>query len=327
MLGNAGNDYLSGNAGDDTLTGGDGNDTLSGDQGNDIMVGGDGDDTFIVEDVGDVVSEGSGPGSGFDIIDAFVNYTLPANVEELIVLGAATSGTGNDGDNVLQGAFSSNALTLDDAGGNDTIYGSMQGDTLAGDAGNDTLSGGAGSDAMTGGPGSDRFVFDDAALADAQTGTSLLDRITDYDPGNTGIFSAAESDQIDLSALLAPAYGQGTGQPIAALVRAIEDASGTFANLQIDPDGTANGTNWITIARLDGLHIGDDVNVILDATLSAGTTINVMSGNLPDLIVSNATVSDATPDADQTITVGFQVNNIGSVPAGGGAGDCLPVEQ
>lgn len=36
----------------------------------------------------------------------------------------------------------------------------------------------------------------------------------------------------------------------------------------------------------------------------------------PDLTVSNVSVSDATPDANQTITVSFQANNIGSGPAG-----------
>ena len=83
-----------GNTLNNVLTGNSGHNTLNGGAGNDTMVGGDGDDTYIVEENGDVVTEGSGLGSGFDTVIAYVNYTLAANAELLIVQGAATAGTG-----------------------------------------------------------------------------------------------------------------------------------------------------------------------------------------------------------------------------------------
>ena len=57
------------------------------------------------------------------------------------------------------------------------------------------------------------------------------------------------------------------------LVRVLENPSGTAAILQIDQDGTTGGMNWTTIARLDGIHTGDGVNVILDST--GGVTLTV----------------------------------------------------
>ena len=50
----------------------------------------------------------------------------------------------------------------------------------------------------------------------------------------------------------------------------LENPSGTAAILQIDQDGTADGMNWTTIARLDGVHTGDGVKVILDSNPARG---------------------------------------------------------
>ena len=132
---------------------------------------------------------------------------------------------------------------------------------------------------LTGGTGADKFVFDAAALAQAQSG--IFDRVTDYDRSG-GAFNLAEGDQFDLSAFLSSAYNHGSGQPVGALVRAI--ASGAGTNLQVDADGAANGQNWVTVARLDGIHLGDTVNVILDSSLPAGTAITVVPPSSADAL-------------------------------------------
>src|SRR4029077_4315615 len=54
-------DTLSGMGGNDTLTGNAGNDYLDGGTGADSMSGGAGNDTYVVDNVGDVVTETSGP--------------------------------------------------------------------------------------------------------------------------------------------------------------------------------------------------------------------------------------------------------------------------
>jgi hypothetical protein len=53
----------------------------------------------------------------------------------------------------------------------------------------------------------------------------------------------------------------------ALVVRAMEDASGKFATLQvdhIDPIGLPSAPNWVNVAQLDGAHAGDTVNVLID---------------------------------------------------------------
>ena len=131
----------------------------------------------------------------------------------------------------------------------------------------DTLNGGAGSDTLAGGAGADTFVFDLTALTPAQPGSAIVDHILDYNQGNSGIFNPAEGDTFDFSALLSA----GSGQPVGHLVRVLENPSGTAAILQVDQDGAANGAHWTTIAQLDGVHTGDGVKVIFDASQPAAT--------------------------------------------------------
>ena len=144
---------------------------------------------------------------------------------------------------------------------------------FVGGSGNNTfIIGASGNDLLTGGAVANDFVFETAALAAAQAATPSFVSITNFDQGNGGSFNAAQGDQIDLSTLLATAYNHGTGKPVSSLVHVNEDASGTFALLQVDPDGT--GTNWTTIAQLNGIVAGNSINVILDSSLPAGTTIS-----------------------------------------------------
>ncbi len=186
-----------------------------------------------------------------------------------------TGGTGND---AIYGKTGND--TLNGGNGSDTIYGAAGLDTLSGDSGNDTLDGGSGTDVLAGGAGSDRFIFSAAALADGQSGGGFFDRVSDYDQGNGGTYSFGEGDQLDFSNLLAAAYNQGSGLPVGSLVQAVESADNTFAWLQINTHGAASG--WVTVARLDGLHPGDSLNVILDASLPAGSTIVVQANKLTD---------------------------------------------
>ncbi|MFT8245742.1 hypothetical protein [Roseomonas sp. BN140053] len=146
VQGGDGDDRLEGGAGDDTLSGGEGNDRLEGGTGADAMLGGAGDDLYFVDDAGDTVSEL--PGGGNDRVFSTISFTLAADFERLTFLQSGLTGTGNAGDNALDG--SSGADTLRGAAGNDRLYGN---------AGNDELEGGAGNDVTDGGLGDDVFVF------------------------------------------------------------------------------------------------------------------------------------------------------------------------
>jgi Ca2+-binding RTX toxin-like protein len=67
-----------------------------------------------------------------------LSRTLPEGVENLTLMGTATNGTGNSGNNVLTGNIANN--TLNGGGGNDILNGSTGVDTLIGGLGNDIFS-------------------------------------------------------------------------------------------------------------------------------------------------------------------------------------------
>jgi Ca2+-binding RTX toxin-like protein len=145
---NDGGDTLYGLGGNDTLTGGAGADYLDGGTGADTLIGGAGNDTYVVDNVGDVVVEAAN--GGVDTVRAAIDYSLGANVENLILTGAiALTGTGNDLDNVL---------TANNGG--DHLYGGAGADTLIGGMGADYLDGGLGADKMAGGAGNDLYIVD-----------------------------------------------------------------------------------------------------------------------------------------------------------------------
>jgi Ca2+-binding RTX toxin-like protein len=109
-----------------TIFGNSGNNLIDGGAGADLMIGGAGNDTFFVDNIGDAVTEDASEGS--DTVFASVNFTLPANVETLVLQdGADLQGFGNGLVNVIFG----NA-------GNNLINGNAAADLMIGGVGNDT---------------------------------------------------------------------------------------------------------------------------------------------------------------------------------------------
>jgi Ca2+-binding RTX toxin-like protein/beta-glucanase (GH16 family) len=174
ITGGSGDDRLFGLDGNDMLTGGAGNDLLDGGKGNDVLTGGAGDDVYVVDTTGDKVIEAAG--GGIDTVRAGMTYTLPKEVENLVLLWSGNSaGTGNELANRISGNGGANVLK--GFGGNDIIDGG---------GGNDVIWGGTGNDVLTGGSGSDRFVFERGGGKDV---------VTDFGAGGT-------NDIIDISAFL-----------------------------------------------------------------------------------------------------------------------------
>jgi|GEM_PF-4615622 len=64
-----------------------------------MLQGGAGDDSYYVGDYRTTIAEG--PGGGVDTLYTFLTFTLPANVENLVVLKAGVTATGNDGNNLI----------------------------------------------------------------------------------------------------------------------------------------------------------------------------------------------------------------------------------
>jgi 2',3'-cyclic-nucleotide 2'-phosphodiesterase (5'-nucleotidase family) len=223
-----GEDALVGNGGNDQLLGGAGDDRLVGGAGADSMAGGLGDDGYVVDEAGDVVTEVAG--EGYDRVTALIDYTLGANVEKLMLEGAARAGTGNELDNrMLANELGS---TLSGLGGNDA---------LVGRGGDDLLIGGAGLNRLSGGEGADRFRFD--AL-----GAGNESRILDFAEGEDrieldgAVFAALGS----AGPLAAEAFGLGTSAGTAGQHLLYDQGSGV---LFYDADG-AGGADAIRIGAV-----------------------------------------------------------------------------
>ena len=83
-----------------SIFGNSGNNLIDGGVGADSMSGGAGNDIYFVDNAGDVVFEN--PGEGTDTVFASVNYTLTADVENLVLqAGADLQGFGNGLANAL----------------------------------------------------------------------------------------------------------------------------------------------------------------------------------------------------------------------------------
>ena len=177
-----GDDLILGRAGNDTLFGQAGSDWLDGGTGADALDGGSGNDTFIVDNLGDTAIEGFN--NGTDTVRSSVDFTLPVNVEILVLTGVALNGTGN---------------TLSNA-----VTGNAQNNTLRGEGGNDLLNGGGGGgatevDRLNGGANADTFVLGDA-------GGRFYDDANPSSPGHNGYaiiedFTPSQSDRLRLAGL------------------------------------------------------------------------------------------------------------------------------
>ena len=98
-----------GGLGNDTITGNSSNNYLNGGKGNDFLIGGLGDDTFVVDSKLDNINENLN--EGIDLILSSVSYTLPSNVEKIILTGSSDlNATGNNLDNTLKGNSGINEL-------------------------------------------------------------------------------------------------------------------------------------------------------------------------------------------------------------------------
>lgn len=196
LLGAGGDDTLHGDGGADTLYGQEGADTLYGDAGADVLNGGAGndwleggadDDIYIVRDTGDFVSEQAN--GGHDLVRTTINLILFSDVEALVLMGGAGTGTGNALDNDISGNKSNNSLY--GVAGQDQIFGNGGRDTIDGGVGNDILHGGQGIDTLTGGADADRFVFADG---DTSRNSLYADAITDFNVATGDLINLARID-------------------------------------------------------------------------------------------------------------------------------------
>ena len=276
-----GNFAGTGNSAANEIAGGAGDDTLDGGFGDDTMHGGTGNDTYVVTDGGDVVDEAAD--GGIDTVLVNSDYTLSANVENMVVGGKATTvNTGNGLANSITGNIGANRLNGLDGD-----------DTLDGGEGNDTLDGGTGNDSMIGGLGNDTFLVDSSG-----------DTITENAAGGTDtVISTATSytlsDNIEtLIAQVGAAAFTGTGN---AQANRIVGGGGADTLDGGDGDDTllggvgddslvgGGGNDRFEIGAssgIDAIHGGDGADIIFAMASNVTLRLSALSG--VEAITSNA---------------------------------------
>lgn len=284
--GNNAANVLLGNAAPNVLNGGAGNDTLDGGAGADMLVGGTGNDTYAVDNVADVVTEGTNAGT--DTVLSSVSWTLSGNVENLNLTGT--------------GAINAAGNTLNN--------------TLRGNGANNVLSGGSGSDIMIGGTGDDSYVVDaagDVVTEAVGEGTDLVQA------GVTYTLSA----NIEILTLTGTTAINGTGNALDNLLTgnsANNRLTGGAGNDTLD-GGTGNDT--MVGGTGDDTYV---VNIATDVvtelanegtdTVRSGVTLT-LGANVENLVLTGTTAVNGTGNALDNVLTG----NSGANTLTGGAGN------
>ncbi|MDI1229476.1 MAG: type I secretion C-terminal target domain-containing protein [bacterium] len=282
--GNALNNSIRGNAGVNVLDGGDGDDTLDGGIGADTMIGGAGNDFFTVDNLNEVTSEEAG--GGIDTVRSVMSYTLGDNIENLLLLSAAVSGTGNADDNTITG---NNAVN-----------------TLAGLGGNDTLDGGKGKDAMLGGQGDDTYVVDvlgETVIEGAGEGNDTVRSMVTFTLG-------ADIENLVLTGTgIANAFGNA-------------GANTLIGNAGINTLNGNGGADMMAGGGGNDVYFVDDAGDVIVENLAAGIDVvntaatTILGANIENLVLTGTAAIDGTGNAlDNALT-----GNAGSNTLDGGLG-------
>jgi Ca2+-binding RTX toxin-like protein len=344
LNGGGGNDEMLGGVGDDVIFGGAGVDVLDGGVGADEMTGGAGDDVYVVEDTKDLVIEAAN--QGFDTVLSRINHTLAANVEELILLGAADlSGGGNALDNNLIGNAGKNQL--DGGDGNDHLFGADGDDLLIGGAGDDEHDGGSGADTMQGGLGNDSYVVrsaDDRVVEAAGQGTDLIAGFVDIDLSKFANVEnvllaagavAATGNEIDnrlVGNIVANALDGGAGNDNLFGVAGNDTLVGGLGNDQLDGgagidqmSGGAGDDTYVlddagdTVIEIAGEGV-DTVGSLVDYTLGANIENLTLAGSAAIDGVGNDLANLVIGNGNGNVLLGNAGND---TLRGGGGGDTL----
>lgn len=292
--GNELNNFLSGNTGRNVLEGGAGTDWLEGGAGIDTLIGGTGDDTYVVDNSGDVLTEGVDEGT--DTVRSTVTYTLGNNFERLQLLGSDNiNGTGN-------------ALA----------------NTIIGNTGNNSLTGGAGADSLYGGAGNDTYVVDnsrDLVVELAGAGTDTVYSSLTYTLGA----------ELEILRLTGTANLNGTGNALNNQIYGNDGNNlliGGAGNDQLDGgmglDTLQGGTGDDTYVIYDTPDPSDSNTVVLEDAGAGNDTVRsyvsyVLNDNLENLRLLGTQNLNGTGSAQSNQIFGNSGNNL----LDGGAGNDL----
>ncbi|MBK6850113.1 MAG: hypothetical protein IPG93_00530 [Burkholderiales bacterium] len=275
-----------GNDLDNSITGNAGNNVLDGGLGLDTLIGGAGDDTYQVDSATDVISENVGEGT--DTVVASVDFTLAAEVENLVLVGAANSGTGNALDN-----------------------------SLIGNLGADTLDGGAGVDTLAGGLGNDTYVVDsvtDVIVENLNEGTDTL---------QSSVSIAALAANVENLVLTGGAAINGVGNDLANRLNGNSGANTLTGGVGNDTlDGGVGADRLVGGVGNDLYFVDSALDVVVEAIAegSDGVQASVsytLSANIEVLALSGSGNINGTGNGTANTIYG----NAGANTLDGGAGN------
>ncbi|ESQ87740.1 hypothetical protein ABAC460_18880 [Asticcacaulis sp. AC460] len=241
-----------GNSLANAITGTGGNDVLDGLFGADTLTAGDGDDSYYVDSTLDVVVEAVGGGN--DTIFSSRNLTLGANLENLVLTGAARSGIGNGLANGLTGtAFA------------------------------DSLDGGAGLDTLAGGFGDDAYKVDSAADVVLEAAGEGIDTVT----ASVNYVLGANVEVLRLTGAARAATGNAIANALFGTIGSDSLDGGQGADTMTGGKGNDtyfvdNGADTVTealgegtdtvVSTFDGYVLGDNIErLILSGAARHGT--------------------------------------------------------
>lgn len=208
-----------------------------------------GNDTYEVNNTADIVTENANEGN--DTINSIVNYTLPAEVENLLLIGnRAITATGNN---------LANSLT-----GNDNA---------------NTIDGKAGADTMAGGMGNDTYIVDDVGdviTENPNQGTDTVKSSIDYGLGDN-------VENLELTAGFLKGTGNALNNKITAFAGTFNDTLDGGAGADTLVGGAGNDVYYVD-------HVGDMITELsnegkdtvystLDYTLGAELEHLVLQGS------------------------------------------------
>jgi Ca2+-binding RTX toxin-like protein len=273
LYGLGGNDVLNGWGGDDILYGGDGNDGLVAYNfsGKDTLYGEAGNDYYTIG-VGDIVIETAN--NGIDTIELWYEvsgvYTIPKNVENLLVRGSASI-IGNDLDNSIN-VISNDSHLVDGGAGNDRLNGYGGNDILIGGQGNDTINGNKGNDVVTGGAGNDSLLNYDGSDQD------VFDIGTTFSASSIGVDSilgftvGADKIVLDKTTFTALKSAVGNGFSIASEFARVTNDAQAYSSGALIVFNSANGKLFYNQnGTSGGLGSGGQFAAISSASSLGGT--------------------------------------------------------
>ena len=275
-----------GNVLNNSLTGNSGSNILDGGAGVDTMAGGAGNDTYIVDNLGDVVTEANNQGT--DNVQASVNYTLAANIENLTLIGAALIGTGN---------------TLNN--------------TITGNSANNTLNGGAGADTLIGGLGNDVYVVD-----------SLSDVVTELVGGGIDSVQASASfvlgANVENLTLTGAANINGTGNALDNILTGNNGNNILNGGAGNDTLNGGAGIDTLQGGAGNDIYIVDNAGDVINELVGEGTDTAQASAsytlgatNIENLVLTGTGNINGTGNALDNVITGNSGNNV----LNGGAGN------